>query len=149
VIGMNSLAEKNGIYLRVHFAEETPEAVLTDIGKVQQIVTNLVGNAIKFTERGGVSVEVSSADNVSDWQIKVRDTGIGMPSDAKNYIFEKFRQVDGTEARAYQGSGLGLAIVKSLIDTLEGSVDVETAMGKGTTFVITLPRQYVEKSEVS
>jgi signal transduction histidine kinase len=149
VNGMTSLAEKNGIYLRVQFADDTPQAVLTDIRKVQQIVTNLVGNAIKFTEKGGVTVEVGSATNVSDWQIKVRDTGIGMPADAKDYIFEKFRQVDGTEARAYQGSGLGLAIVQSLAETLHGSVDLETKLGEGTTFTVTLPRQYADKAEVA
>jgi signal transduction histidine kinase len=119
-----------------------------DVGKVQQIVTNLVANAIKFTHQEGVTVEVGAGEQPAEWAIKIIDKGIGMPPDAANYIFEKFRQVDSTEAKEYEGTGLGLAIVKSLLDVMGGRVTVETALGKGTTFTVNLPRLYQSKGQV-
>lgn len=140
VNGMRSLAEKKHIALDVSFTDNTPEAVLSDPSKLQQIITNLVGNAIKFTNQGGVTVCVDTLDT-AHWQIKVADSGIGMPADAVDYIFEMFRQVDNTDTRAHQGTGLGLAITKRLVDRLGGKIQVETALGKGSTFIVTLPRQ--------
>ncbi len=116
-----------------------PEVVLCDVPKVQQIVTNLVGNAIKFTDSGGVTVEVGASGD--RWHIRVRDTGIGMPEDAADYIFEKFRQIDTEKTRAQTGTGLGLAIVKSLVDRLDGTIEVELKLGQGTTFTVSLPRR--------
>jgi signal transduction histidine kinase len=139
VISSQSLAQQKNITLQATFAEDMPEAVLCDVQKVQQIVTNLVGNAIKFTQQGGVEVRVGTT-NKNNWEIKVIDTGIGMPEDAPSYIFEKFRQVDSTVTREYHGTGLGLAIVKSLVEGMGGSIQVETALGKGTTFTVILPR---------
>jgi signal transduction histidine kinase len=139
VISSQSLAQQKNITLQATFAEDMPEAVLCDVQKVQQIVTNLVGNAIKFTQQGGVEIRVGTT-NKNNWEIKVIDTGIGMPEDAPSYIFEKFRQVDSTVTREYHGTGLGLAIVKSLVEGMGGSIQVETALGKGTTFTVTLPR---------
>ncbi|MCC7449685.1 MAG: hypothetical protein IT324_19860 [Anaerolineae bacterium] len=142
VESMQSLAQKKNIYLRTVCLENTPTIVITDVGKVQQIVSNLVGNAIKFTHEQGVTVEIGGADSVDEWRFRVIDQGIGMPPDAATYIFEKFRQVDGTDSRQYEGTGLGLAIVKSLVDLLHGRIEVETELGKGTTFIVTLPVIY-------
>jgi signal transduction histidine kinase len=140
VTSMKSLADRKHIALDATFGESTPEAVLSDVGKVQQIITNLVGNAIKFTSQGGVTVGVEVQD-AAHWKLKIADTGIGMPPDAVNYIFEMFRQVDNTDTREHQGTGLGLAITKRLVDRLGGTIAVETALGKGSAFVVTLPRQ--------
>lgn len=144
---MQALAQKQSISLKVNIADDVPEAILSDNKKLQQILTNLVGNAVKFTSEGSVTVDVDSRDN-STWRIRVTDTGIGMPPDAASYIFEPFRQVDGTNTRKYKGTGLGLAITKRLVDSLSGSVSVESELGKGSTFTIVLPRAKIpEKSD--
>jgi signal transduction histidine kinase len=139
VANMQSLAQTKNIYLKATFSDDVPEAILTDVGKIQQIVTNLVGNSIKFTTQGGVEVKVSSA-GAKGWQIAIADTGRGMPPDAVNYIFETFRQVDASDSRDQKGTGLGLAITKRLIDRLGGTINVTTEIGKGSTFTVTLPR---------
>jgi signal transduction histidine kinase len=144
VEGMQSLAQKKNISLKVTFAEDTPEAVVADVAKIQQILTNLVGNAIKFTNQGGVEVQVRTAEKQT-WQIRIADTGIGMPADAPSYIFEMFRQVDGADTREHPGSGLGLAITKRLVDRMGGTIDVETQLDKGSNFTITLPRILADK----
>jgi signal transduction histidine kinase len=148
VDSMQSLAQQKHITLSANFAEDTPEIVLCDLGKVQQIVTNLVGNALKFTSQGGVTVGVSAPES-GKWKISVADTGKGMPADAVNYIFEMFRQVDGTDTREHTGTGLGLAITKRLIDRMGGTISVETQLGKGSSFTVTLPRQIQDKSTQS
>lgn len=112
---------------------------MNDNKKLQQILTNLISNAIKFTPKGSISVEVDSTDK-NNWQFKVCDTGIGMPPEAPSYIFEPFRQVDGAESRRFKGTGLGLAITKRFVDYMGGSIAVETELGKGSTFTIVLPR---------
>ncbi len=143
-----SLALKQNIELVVNFADSVPEIVLSDAKKLQQILTNLISNAVKFTSQGGVTVEVSGVDN-QNWQFKVRDTGIGMPPDASSYIFEPFRQVDGADTRKYKGTGLGLSITKHLVDGLGGTISVQTELGKGSTFTVRLPRaKTLEKAVV-
>jgi signal transduction histidine kinase len=143
-----SLALRQNIELVETFADSVPEIVLSDAKKLQQILTNLISNAIKFTSQGGVTVEVTGVDN-QDWQVRVRDTGIGMPPDALSYIFEPFRQVDGADTRRYKGTGLGLSITKHLVDGLGGTISVETELGKGSTFTVRLPRaKTVEKAVV-
>ncbi len=136
---MQSLAQKKGIELKAEFSDDMPEAILTDVGKVQQILTNLIGNAVKFTTEGGVTVKVG-AEGPAHWKFSIIDTGRGMPPDAINYIFETFRQVDASDARDQKGTGLGLAITKRLVDRLGGKIDVTTELGKGSTFAVTLPR---------
>ncbi len=139
---MQSLAQKKHIYLKTVCLDDAPPVVVIDVGKVQQIVSNLVGNAIKFTHEEGVTVEIGGTADVAEWRLRVIDKGIGMPPDAVTYIFEKFRQVDGTDSKRYEGTGLGLAIVKSLVDLLNGRIEVETELGKGTIFTVTLPCMY-------
>ncbi len=138
VDSMQSLAQQKNVFLRSVFDEDVPEAVLCDVPKVQQIVTNLIGNALKFTDHGGVSVELGASGR--QWQLRVRDTGIGMPEDSTQYIFEKFRQIDNEKTRTEHGTGLGLAIVKSLVECLDGTINVESKLGVGTVFIISLPR---------
>jgi len=148
VESMQSLAQKKNIYLRAVCLDDAPPTVVTDISKVQQIVSNLVGNALKFTHEEGVTVEIGGTADVDEWRLRVIDKGIGMPPDAATYIFEKFRQVDGTDSRQYEGTGLGLAIVKSLVGLLHGRIEVETELGKGTTFIVTLPVTYQRSGQI-
>jgi len=136
---VKSLVVSKGIDLELSFTDSAPEIVLTDVRKVHQIIVNLIGNAIKFTHKGGVYVEVSGAG--SAWRIAVRDTGIGIPQDSLKNIFDKFRQVDETDRREYEGTGLGLAIVKNLADALQGSVHVSSVAQQGSTFTVTLPQR--------
>ncbi len=140
VNALRSLAAAKGLTLDLNVAPSTPEIVLCDVRKVQQILTNLLGNAIKFTREGGVTVDVSAPD-MSTWRIAVHDTGIGIPSEAAGLIFEKFRQVDQTDKREHEGTGLGLAIVKSLTDVLHGTVTVQSEPGHGSTFTLTFPQR--------
>ena len=124
--------------LQVIFDDAFPEVIVSDSKKLEQIVVNLVSNAIKFTSEGSVTVDIRPVD-MSTWTLEVRDTGIGMPADAARYIFEPFRQVDGSSTRKHKGTELGLAITKRLIDCLDGSIEVSSELGKGSTFKVSLP----------
>jgi PAS domain S-box-containing protein len=112
-------------------------AVLTDAGKLTVIVRNLIGNAIKFTHAG--SVRASLALDGEALIVRVADTGIGIPPEHHERIFEMFRQVDGSDRRAYGGSGLGLHIVHRFVDLLGGSITLESAPGRGAVFTVRLP----------
>lgn len=142
VESLRSLADEKGLHMAAEFSDTVPEVVLGDANKIQQILANLLGNAIKFTDTGSVTVAVSIVDQ-ANWQIQVKDTGIGMPDGAKDYIFEPFLQVDGTEKRQYKGTGLGLAITQRLVDGLGGTIDVESKLGEGSVFIVKLPRANV------
>jgi len=115
-----------------------------DVGRIRQIVTNLVGNAVKFTEEGHVLVDVTGAKmpNGTRLTIAVTDTGIGIPEDKLGLVFEKFSQVDTTSTRRHEGTGLGLAITSRLVELMDGDIGVESAEGRGSTFwfTVTLPR---------
>ncbi len=138
VESLRALAIEKSIELNVSISDEVPEVILSDGRKLAQILTNLVSNAIKFTNKGGVDIDVT-ADS-AHWYIVVRDTGSGMPTDALSYIFEPFRQVDSTDGRSHKGTGLGLAIVKALVESLQGQVEVTSQLNQGATFRVNLPR---------
>jgi PAS domain S-box-containing protein len=140
VNNMRVLATNKSLSLDLEFAPETPEVILCDTRKVQQVLTNLVGNAIKFTHKGGIWVTVGAPD-AKTWQFSVRDTGIGIAANAMGFIFESFRQIDQSYQREYEGTGLGLAIVKNMAELMQGSVTVQSEPGKGSTFTITLPQR--------
>jgi signal transduction histidine kinase/CheY-like chemotaxis protein len=127
--------------------QDLPE-VMSDQDKLKQIIINLLSNALKFTEEG--EVRLSAALKDASLRITVSDTGIGIRSDALGYIFEEFRQVDGSSTRKYGGTGLGLSITKKLTELLGGTIDVQSVEGKGSTFTITLPftKREVEASAV-
>lgn len=131
------LATTSGLEFKTEIDDGLPEMLVGDIQRLEQVIINLVSNAFKFTEVGGVTL-VMKADTTS-WTIAVKDTGIGIPPHAIDYIFEEFRQVDGSSRRAYKGTGLGLAITKNLVRMMEGKINVESTLGKGSTFTVTLP----------
>ncbi len=135
---MRVLAEAKGLYLRTEVAENVPEMVKGDDKRLHQILVNLINNALKFTESGGITVRIYTPDS-EHWAIDIADTGPGIPEDALNYIFEPFRQVDGSAIREHKGFGLGLAIVKQLSELMGGSVSVASELGKGSTFTVLLP----------
>jgi PAS domain S-box-containing protein len=136
-------AAEKGLELRTRSDENLPEQVLGDESRIRQVLFNLIGNAVKFTERGSVEVAVSPAENgpaeKASVLFSVADTGIGIPKENLEDIFESFTQVDSSYARAYQGTGLGLGIVKRLVELMGGEVGVQSSPGKGSTFYFTVP----------
>ncbi|OWV76603.1 hybrid sensor histidine kinase/response regulator [Rhizobium sp. R339] len=134
-------AEKN-IELLVRAAPDLPAAVIGDAGRFRQIVTNLVGNAVKFTERGHVFVDVgfqAAAGGEIMASIRIEDTGIGIPREKLESVFDKFSQVDASSTRRHEGTGLGLAITAGLVDLFGGYINVESEWGRGSVFTVNLP----------
>jgi signal transduction histidine kinase len=109
-----------------------------DSARLQQILVNLVNNAVKFTEAGSIHVQLSKSDE-RYWGISVTDTGKGIPKDEVEHIFDAFRQVEVTTTRVHGGFGLGLSIVKQLVNLMGGNISVDSEVGKGSTFSILLP----------
>jgi two-component system, sensor histidine kinase len=141
VSGFSQAAEEKGLALRIHCAEMLPRLVSGDPAKLGQILTNLIGNAIKFTRQGDVQVEVSSCNlsrEVSRLSLVVSDTGIGIPQDKLKEVFDRFTQADGSISRTFGGTGLGLAIASQLVQLMGGTITVKSQLGEGTTFTVTL-----------
>jgi len=111
----------------------------TDRDKLKQCVLNLLSNAVKFTEKG--EIKVAAARDNGILKLTVSDTGIGMNHEALKYIFDEFRQADMSSTRKYGGTGLGLAIVKKFINLMGGEIVVESEVGRGSKFTITLPME--------
>jgi len=135
-------AHRKGLELACEIAGDVPSAVRTDPGRLRQVLTNLLANAIKFTEAGEVVIEVSVAErSAGSTQVRfeVRDTGIGIARDAQSSLFEPFRQADASTTRRYGGTGLGLAICKQLVELLGGEIGLESEAGHGARFFFTLP----------
>ncbi|MDX2162405.1 MAG: ATP-binding protein [bacterium] len=131
------LARGKNIHFDVRIDDALPEALYGDETRITQVAINLLSNAVKFTEKGGVELAIIAQGE--HWQIDVTDTGIGIPADALDYIFDEFRQVDGSTQRAYGGTGLGLAIARKLTMMMGGRIWVRSAAGEGSTFTVTLP----------
>jgi signal transduction histidine kinase len=134
---MSSLAQRKGIESKLDVSNPLPPVLYSDPEVLKQIVINLLSNAIKFTDKGTVRLITNTGDSVLN--ISVEDTGIGIPPHALDFIFDPFRQVDGTTTRAHSGTGLGLAIAKSYVNQLGGSIHVKSVPGEGSTFIVLLP----------
>jgi signal transduction histidine kinase len=132
------LAENRGIDLITEVDPDLPETLYGDSQRLKQILVNLANNAIKFTNEGYVAVRVFRPGN-GQWAMVVSDTGVGIPEEAREYIFDPFRQVDSSMTREHKGTGMGLAIVKQLAQLMGGSVSLESALGQGSTFTVLLP----------
>jgi CheY-like chemotaxis protein/HPt (histidine-containing phosphotransfer) domain-containing protein len=130
-------ASERQIELTCHVAPTVPAVLVGDPGRLAQIIVNLTGNALKFTRRGDVVVRVAAepqAGNSMLLRISVADTGIGMSAEQQATIFQAFQQADSSTTRQFGGTGLGLSIVSQLVDLMDGSIRVESALGTGTTF---------------
>jgi signal transduction histidine kinase len=136
---MTILAENKGLEFVTAIDPHLPNILLGDEKRLEQIIINLISNAVKFTEMGSVTLTISVLTEVKAWEIVVADTGIGIPPHAIDLIFEEFRQIDGTSTRAYKGSGLGLAITRQLVTMMRGQIKVESELGTGSKFIVTLP----------
>jgi two-component system sensor histidine kinase/response regulator len=145
-------AQRKGLELACRLSEDLPAAVRADPGRLRQILTNLVGNAIKFTERGevvmGVEVVGAQAGRVQV-RFEVRDTGIGIAPGARSSLFEPFQQADASTTRRYGGTGLGLAICRQLVSLMGGEIGFESEEGRGSRFFFSVPFERVVAAAVS
>ena len=143
---MTHRCSEKGIALIADIDPDIPKILVGDPVRIRQIILNLLGNAIKFTEKGEIKIrvrgsgsEVRGKDNPVPLTIEVSDTGIGIPADKLGTVFESFTQADGSTARKYGGTGLGLTISKKLAEMMGGSITVESTPGRGTCFYVNLP----------
>jgi PAS domain S-box-containing protein len=131
--------QAKGLEICCYVDERLPARVIGDAARLRQVLFNLAGNAIKFTEKGGVSIMVEPAATPDLVTIAVRDTGIGISAEDQARVFFEFEQVDGGAARKFGGTGLGLAISKGIVESMGGTIDIESAPGQGATFRVTVP----------
>ncbi|RZI84594.1 MAG: response regulator [Rubrivivax sp.] len=136
--GLQPVAQQKGLALNATIEPGTPERLESDVQRLSQVLKNLLSNALKFTERGEVSLQVFSASE-GTVSFAVRDTGIGIAPHQQEIIFEAFRQADGSTHRKYGGTGLGLSISRDLAHLLGGHITVQSAPGEGSVFTLTLP----------
>ncbi|MGS2779099.1 response regulator [Robertmurraya sp. GLU-23] len=159
VIQINSLVEmldvrfrpisnEKGLHFHIDIKEGTPQTIYSDEKRLLQVLENLLSNAFKFTEKGKVCLEIgSSSYSKNDIVFSVTDTGIGIPKDKKDLIFQAFQQADGTTSRKYGGTGLGLSISRETSILLGGEIKVESEEGKGSTFTFSLGNYQSENNE--
>ena len=150
VESMSFQARQKGLQLSVSLAPPTARRVLGDSGRLRQILVNLIGNAIKFTESGNVTVNVEPTDEYDAkgmTRFEISDTGIGIPRDRINRLFEPFSQADSSTTRKYGGTGLGLAICKNLVDLMDGRIGVESEALGGAMFWFEIPIQPLEDEQ--
>jgi CheY-like chemotaxis protein len=139
-----SRAREKNLELLLRYQPGTPRFVVADPGRIRQVLFNLIGNAIKFTDTGYVLVHISllpvkNTENQKWLSMRIEDTGIGIPENKIAALFEKFMQVESGSTRARQGTGLGLAICRNLVDLMKGNISVASTPGKGTVFSCTIP----------
>ena len=113
--------------------------IVSDRIKLKQVMTNLINNAIKFTQHGSITISAEIAADGQTLEIHVADTGPGIPSELLPFVFDKFRQIDSATTRNYSGAGLGLYIVKNFVDLLGGTINVRSRLDEGSVFTVRLP----------
>lgn len=146
--------ENKNLELSMEVEPGLPEFLIGDDVRIRQILFNLVGNSVKFTDEGGISVNVAPLPyrrkpGMIDVLFTISDTGIGIPEEKIAYVFESFTQVDGTYTRRYQGTGLGLGIVRSLVEYMNGSIMVDSEVGVGTTMYVTIQLGIPTRDQIS
>ncbi len=142
IYSLDYQAKAKQLDLQLDYLDSLPSLLLGDAKRIRQVLINLVGNAIKFTERGFVQISVAclkKEKNQATFQFKVIDTGIGISKDKVDFVFEKFSQIDSIYQRKYQGTGLGLAITKELVEKMGGTIQLQSELGKGSEFTFVLP----------
>ena len=145
-------ARDKGLELVCHVHPAVPSSVLGDPGRLRQTLVNLLGNAVKFTERGEIVLSLRfgvPADGRARLEFEVRDTGVGIPQDKLHLIFEPFTQADSSTTRKYGGTGLGLGISRQLVGLMGGKIQVESEEGSGSTFSFTLPLELTAGQQAS
>jgi signal transduction histidine kinase/CheY-like chemotaxis protein/HPt (histidine-containing phosphotransfer) domain-containing protein len=147
---VRALAAKKGLELSVEAGLGVPRTLLGDEPRLQQILLNLLNNAIKFTPKGEVTLGLSMEETVAGPRLRftVADTGIGIPADKQDRLFRRFSQIDGTASRQYGGTGLGLAICKSLVTQMGGDIGVTSEPGSGSTFWFAIPAARADQHAV-
>jgi len=138
VFGFELRAKRKRLELNIVYPSDLPLEIRADEGKLSQVLTNLVDNALKFTQQGKVEVKLEKLADLNI-RLQVKDTGIGISEQKLSHIFEKFYQVDGTSRRKYEGTGLGLTIVRELANLMAGKIEARSRLGKGSTFSFTFP----------
>ncbi len=144
-------AEEKSVALKFDVTPAVPDFVVADFSRLRQILVNLVGNALKFTERGEVALRIEQEhrdDNEVTLRFSVSDTGIGIPAEKLGAIFEEFEQADRSTTRRYGGTGLGLAITSRLVNLMGGQIEVESRMGHGSTFSFSLAFPVADDQQV-
>jgi len=136
---LSILAEAKNLGFSYSIADNLPISITGDSQRIKQILVNLVSNAIKFTETGGITVEIAAAPSQAEWTMRVTDTGPGIPPESLKSIFEPFKQLAEAHKTLRKGYGLGLSISRQLIHLMGGNIAIESVIGKGTTFTVTLP----------
>lgn len=140
VVLFETNAKEKGLEIITHIDAKVPKTLKGDSFKLRQILVNLVGNAVKFTKQGMITIRVmleSSAERESKLRFMVQDTGIGIPKEKIGLLFERFSQIDNTYQKEYSGTGLGLAISKKLVEFMNGEIWVESEIGVGSKFTFT------------
>jgi signal transduction histidine kinase/CheY-like chemotaxis protein/HPt (histidine-containing phosphotransfer) domain-containing protein len=140
-------AEEKGLRFEVNISPDIPDVLKGDPTRLNQILTNLASNAVKFTDKGSVTISVEKATNSHFIQFRVIDTGIGIPKDKQHLLFGNFKQVDSSTFRKYGGTGLGLAISKTLIELQGGKVNVLSSLGEGSQFIVEIPYEIGTEEE--
>jgi two-component system, sensor histidine kinase and response regulator len=138
---LSAQANEKGLHLSVDCPDLLPSSIVADRGRLRQILLNLAGNALKFTERGSVTLRISEARKAEArlLRIEVIDTGLGIPREKQAQLFQKFTQADSSTTRRFGGTGLGLAISKRLVELMGGEIGLESEPGRGSNFWFTLP----------
>ena len=134
-------AESRGLTITLQMGEGVPDGVVGDAPRLKQVLLNLIGNGVKFTEKGGVTLRLSSqpaGEKAARVRFEVQDTGIGIPAQAQQQVFQPFHQVDSTRSRLRGGTGLGLAISQRIVETMGGRIEVSSRPGAGSVFGFTL-----------
>lgn len=133
-------ATQKSVGVSLQYASDLPRNLIGDVGRIRQIITNIAGNAVKFTLEGQVTLDVTGeiVGDICQLSIKIRDTGIGIPKEMLSKIFNEFEQVDGTTNRKFEGTGLGLAISTRLVDLMNGEIFAHSEIGEGSVFTINL-----------
>ena len=143
-------AAAKGLSLRAEMDANVPPDIIGDPTRLQQVLVNLIGNAVKFTDRGEVRLRISveaEAPGVADLRFEVCDTGVGIAAEAQDRLFERFTQADSSTTRMYGGSGLGLAICKGLVEVMDGRIGVDSEPGRGSRFWFTVPLVAADAAE--
>ena len=128
--------QKRGLQLEIK-GDKIPKMIEFDSEKIKQVLINLISNAVKFTEKGKITIAIK--DNKNDVQVSVKDTGVGIEKEDFEKVFDKFKQIDN-KLKTEKGSGLGMPIAKGIVEAHGGKIWLESELGKGTTFYFTLPK---------